>query len=403
MLGLVLEGGGAKGAYHVGAYKALGELGIQIDGIAGTSIGALNGAFLIQGSVEELEDIWINTKTSDLFSIDEKTEKAISDLKNFNLHEVNLPYLLNVSKEIISNRGLDTSRIRALLEEMIDEDKIRNSELDFGMVTVNLTDKKPMEILKEDIPKGHMIDYLLASANLPAFKQEPKDGKMFLDGGFHDNLPIGVLAKKGYKDFIAVRTLGLGIVRKQKKKDLKITYIQPVEPLGGILDFNREQCERDMSLGYYDTMKVFKKLKGHKYYIRPYEGNFTQLMMDFLLKNGERVVNVGNTLGFDGIPVDRMMFEKIMPRLEGILDMKGNCDYQDIILRLTEMIAERYSDIEKFHIYDAQDFLKRVIDKCSTRPVEYIRNVPNFIKQNKILSITVKESLLLEIFEELFV
>ncbi len=43
MYGLVLEGGGAKGAYHIGAYKAILEEGIEIGGVAGTSVGALNG------------------------------------------------------------------------------------------------------------------------------------------------------------------------------------------------------------------------------------------------------------------------------------------------------------------------------------------------------------------------
>ena len=49
MKGLVLEGGGTKGAYQLGAYKALKELGMEFDGIVGTSIGALNAAFIIQG------------------------------------------------------------------------------------------------------------------------------------------------------------------------------------------------------------------------------------------------------------------------------------------------------------------------------------------------------------------
>ena len=44
MKGLVLEGGGTKGAYQIGAYKALRDLGIEFQGVAGTSIGALNGA-----------------------------------------------------------------------------------------------------------------------------------------------------------------------------------------------------------------------------------------------------------------------------------------------------------------------------------------------------------------------
>ncbi len=51
MKGLVLEGGGTKGAYQIGAYKALRELGIEFQGVTGTSIGALNGAFIIQNDI----------------------------------------------------------------------------------------------------------------------------------------------------------------------------------------------------------------------------------------------------------------------------------------------------------------------------------------------------------------
>ena len=54
MKGLVLEGGGTKGAYQLGAYKALKELGMEFDGIVGTSIGALNAAFIIQGDYNKL-------------------------------------------------------------------------------------------------------------------------------------------------------------------------------------------------------------------------------------------------------------------------------------------------------------------------------------------------------------
>ncbi len=399
MYGLVLEGGGAKGAYHVGAYKALKELGVEIGGIAGTSIGALNGAILIQGDLEKLEDIWINTKSSDLFNID---EKAITNLKTFNLQEINLPYLLNVSKEILSNRGLDTSKIRALLEEYIDEDVIRKSKLDFGIVTVNLTDLKPMELLLEDIPEGKLIDYLLASANLPAFKQETYDGKKFLDGGFHDNLPIGVLVKKGYTDFIAVRTFGIGIVKKPKNKKLNITYIQPVEQLGGLLDFNKEQSERDMLLGYYDTMKAFKKLRGYKYYCEPYVGDFLQFMVDFVLDRSDKIEKLGKILGYEGTPTDRMLFEKIMPRLENILDMKGTNDYQDIVIRIVEQIAEKYNDIEKFKIYKTEEFIKIVIEKVMSKPLEYNKSLPDFIKHNKLLSLAVKDSLINEVFTEMF-
>ncbi|NLA13749.1 MAG: patatin-like phospholipase family protein, partial [Tissierellia bacterium] len=78
MFGLVLEGGGARGAYHVGAYKAIRELNIEIGGIAGTSIGAINGAMMVQGDYELLEKIWLSVDSYELFDLDEKT---IEDLR----------------------------------------------------------------------------------------------------------------------------------------------------------------------------------------------------------------------------------------------------------------------------------------------------------------------------------
>jgi NTE family protein len=402
MYGLVLEGGGAKGAYHVGAYKALKELNIEIGGIAGTSIGAINGAMMVQGDYELLEKVWYSVNSYELFDID---EKAIMDLKNFNLHDVNFSYLLHQSKEILSNRGLDTSKIRDLFDSYIDEDKIRNSDIDFGIVTVNLTDKKPVELMKEDIPKGKLVDFLIASANLPAFRIEEVDGKKYLDGGFYNNLPIDILADRGYKDIIAVRTLAMGIVRKVKIKDLNVTYIQPVESLGsalGALSFNREKAEELINLGYYDTLKVFKKLKGYKYYCLPYEGNFINRLVDFYNEYKERLYYVGHLLGYEKVCEDRMFFEKILPRLESILDMRGKNDYQDIAIRFFEKIAEKY-EVERFKIYKVEDFFEETIERFRRKPDAFIKKVPNFLKQNRILSFAVRDDLIIEIFAELFI
>ncbi len=401
MFGLVLEGGGARGAYHVGAYKAIKELNIEIGGIAGTSIGAINGAMMVQGDYELLEKIWLSVDSYELFDLDEKT---VEDLRHFNLRNINFSYLLHQSKEILSNRGLDTSRIRELFDYYIDEDKIRSSNIDFGIVTVNLTDKKPMELMKEDIPEGKLIDFLIASANLPAFRIEEVDGKKYLDGGFYNNLPIDILANKGYKNIIAVRTLAIGIIRKAKIKDLNIIFIQPVESLGsmlGALDFNRERAEEYINLGYYDAMKVFKKLKGFKYYCIPFEGNFINILTDFYNKYKERLCNIGRFLGYEDMCEDRMFFEKIIPRLESILDMKGKNDYQDICIRFFERIAEKYG-VERFKIYKAEEFVELTIEKFRENPTAFIKNVPNFIKQNRILSLAVKDDLIVEIFAELF-
>ncbi|WP_312814569.1 patatin-like phospholipase family protein [Sedimentibacter sp.] len=401
MYGLVLEGGGAKGAYHVGAYKALKELNIEIGGIAGTSIGAINGAMMVQDDYDLLEKIWYSINSYELFDID---EKAIVDLKHFNLNEINFSYLLHQSKEILNNRGLDTSKIRALFDTYIDEDKIRNSTIDYGIVTVNLTDKKPVELYKEDIPKGKLTEFLIASANLPAFRIEEVDGKKYLDGGFYNNLPISMLVNKGYTDIIAVRTMAVGIVRKVRNKDVRITYIQPADgSLGSMLealDFNRERADELIKLGYYDAMKVFKKLKGFRYYCVPYEGDFIELLMNFMISNKDKIETVGRTLGFEDISVDRMLFEKILPRLESILDMKGRADYEDICIRLAERIAEKLG-IEKFNIYNSLEFFDLVIGEFRKRPVEFTKSIPDFIKHNKLLSLAVKDDLIAEVFATL--
>ncbi|MDF2678700.1 MAG: patatin [Bacillota bacterium] len=397
MYGLVLEGGGARGAYHVGAYEALKELNVQIGGISGTSIGALNAAMLVQGDIQLLKEIWINTKSSDLFDFD---EKAIKDLKTFNLAEINVPYLLNISKEILNNKGLDTSKIRALLETYIDEDKIRCSDLDYGIVTVNLTDKRSLELLKQEIPYGKMIDYILASANYPAFKSEEVDGKKYIDGGFADNLPIGVLAKKGYIDFIAVRTLSFGLIKKRKYKNLNITTVQPVESLGAVLDFNCDHSLKNMKLGYFDTMKVFKSLRGYKYYCEPFEENYLRILINIF--QDDKIIKVGKILGYEDMPVHRMLFERIMPRLEYVLDMRGNYDYEDIMLRMFEKIAEKYDEVERFNIYSSYDFYAEVLKTFKSKPIG-VMQVPLFIKRNKILAQAVKDNLIVEIFAELFI
>jgi NTE family protein len=67
MYGLVLEGGGAKGSYQIGAYKAIREIGLDIGAVAGTSVGALNGAMIVQGQQEKAYDIWYNISLLQIF------------------------------------------------------------------------------------------------------------------------------------------------------------------------------------------------------------------------------------------------------------------------------------------------------------------------------------------------
>ena len=262
--GLVLAGGGTKGSYQLGVWKALRELGIKIEAVTGTSIGALNGSFIALDAYDEAYDLWYNMKPSNVIRgndlVLEKLSTRNIDVKSFNSI---LKYMSNVLEE----GGLNIDPLRELLRDKIDEDKLRNSRIDFGIVTVSLTDLKPVEVFIDKIPQGKLHDYLLASSNLPVFKSDKIDGKRYIDGGFHDNLPIQLMASKGYKKIIAVDLGGIGFKRSIKRDDLEITYINPSEPLGKTLEFNREKSRKNINMGYYDTLKIFKNLDGKKYYI----------------------------------------------------------------------------------------------------------------------------------------
>ena len=73
MYGLVLEGGGARGAFQIGCWKALRELGVEIKGVSGTSVGALNGAMIIQDDFERTYDLWYNLSPSQVIDVDDDT------------------------------------------------------------------------------------------------------------------------------------------------------------------------------------------------------------------------------------------------------------------------------------------------------------------------------------------
>jgi NTE family protein len=397
MYGLVLEGGGAKGAYHIGAYKAINELGLNISGISGTSIGAINGALIAGKDLEYVYDLWYNLKPSQIFDVN---EEVVKELREFNFNQKNVNYMINKIKEIFNNGGIELNKIRSFLAENINEKKIRNTDIDFGIVTVNISQKKAMELFIEDIPKGKLLDYLIASAYLPTFKMEKIDGDLFLDGGFYDNLPINLLAKKGYKKIIAIRTFGIGRVRKIKNKDLKITYISPNEDLGRTLDFDQEQIRYNLKLGYFDTLKVFNDLKGKKYYLNvdKKEKDYIELLLKL---NQEQLARIGKILNIKGLTGYRMLFEEAIAKLSVLLDLDEQSNYEDILLSLLEFIAEKI-DIERFKVYNLDDFIKQIKEAFPENKTLESNNIPSFIKDNKLLSRTVKDALLEDIITVIF-
>jgi NTE family protein len=266
MIGIALEGGGAKGAYQAGAYIALKKNKIKPSIIAGTSIGSVNAALMAQGDIKKLVNLWLNT-TTDIFGINSEIIDKIKH-KTFTSKDIQ-PTYENI-KQIIKNKGIDTTEYLKIIENNIDEKRLRKSKIKFGLITVKLDGKPtPLELTIDDIPEGKVAEYILASCYLPLFKFNPIiDNNYYIDGGFYNNIPLSLVEKYGCDTIYSIKIKGLGVSRNKLNKDTKIIEIKPKVNLGNIIIFDRETNKRNICLGYYDTLKVIKNLDGFQYYFK---------------------------------------------------------------------------------------------------------------------------------------
>ena len=271
--GLVLAGGGTKGAYQVGAWKALCEIEVNIKAIAGASIGALNGALFLQDEFMETVKMYENIKIDNIM----KVEGVNADKNIFNLSNI-----FNLAADYTKQKGIDNTPLREMIKKYIDMDKLYNSKIDFGLVTYSVKNKTPLQVFKNDIPKEQMEDYLLASSCFPIFKPQILNDEEYFDGGLYDNIPSNMLIEKGYKNIIIIDIAGVGFSKKSISKDLYVKVISPSEDLGGTFEFNHERIINNIKLGYLDTMRSFNKLQGHIYYFKPEE--FAKMLEVFNLQ-----------------------------------------------------------------------------------------------------------------------
>ena len=254
---LVLSGGGSRGAYEAGVWQALTDLGIRIDIVTGSSVGAINGAMICQGSLEDTINLWREIETHMVFDVPEDSD------------------LMDYAKKIITNGGAGVSGLKALLEKYIDEEKIRKSPVDFGLVITERSSLKGHYLFKEDIPEGKLIDYILASSSVfPAVHPYEIDGVDYIDGGYVDVLPIELALKKEPTKVIAVKLNAMGILRKEPLKRMRsLTIIESGWNLGSTLIFDTVNARRIMRLGYLDTLKTFHILDGE--YFAYAKGDFS--------------------------------------------------------------------------------------------------------------------------------
>lgn len=236
---LVLGGGGSRGAYEIGVWQALRELGIRIDLVTGSSVGAINGALIAQDAFDLAVTLWKEIDTPMVFDTD--------------------------IKDILANTGIGTSKLKELLLRHIDEAAVRKSEVGYGLVTAELPSMTPKFLMKEEIPEGMLVDYIMASSTVfPVMKGYEINKLKYVDGGFTDNLPVGLALDHGATHVIAVNLETVGVIRKERLKDANyIRIIQCPWDLGNFLIFDKINSKKIMRLGYLDTLKGFRVFDGN--------------------------------------------------------------------------------------------------------------------------------------------
>ena len=362
---LVLEGGGARGAYQIGAYKALKEEGYEFKAVIGTSIGAINAALIAQGDEEKLEELWRNLSFGDLINVD--NNKVQDLIVNKNITKDNLSEITKVTTDALKSLGINTDKERELLERYVDEGKIRKSKIRFGLVTFNLSDFKAEKLFIEDIPKGKLVDYLMASSNLPIFKRAKIEDKNYLDGGAVDNCSVEMLYDAGYKNIVAVRLFLRNRIRKyyslKKNEDLNLEMIVPSENLPYILNFETSSLNNIIDYGYVDTIKQIEKLNGTYYAIEKVSKNIIENSVNQIKPfDALEIVKYANIKLNVGENVKDILISKAIPKIERNTFVKKKAHLYEQILDIIEFVASN-EKISKNEIYTYDKILKMVKEK----------------------------------------
>lgn len=367
-IALVLSGGGARGAYQVGVWKALIDLEIKIEGVFGTSAGALNTAAIAMGDFDRVRDLWKNITPEKVFEIEEGAALVFHN----SIGQTDPIEVMKVLWDILKENGLDTAPLRRLIQESIDEETIRNSGLELGVVVFSVTRMAPEAVYIEDIPQGALVDYVLASANFPLFKRVTIGSNTYMDGGIYNNLPIEMALRKGFKELVVI-DIGnlmpkdiLDLVSTLVAPDTEVTYISPSTHYTGVLQFNPSSIANSMIQGYLDTLVAMNILHGGYTYIYP--GGFE---FDFALSTSwspdilEPLLFLLERIGFFQFEAENSIL--------------ANPTFEWGLIRISDFLAGAVG-LERLKLYTVDELYREIIFKlnsgsfrCSNNPVVFIQ------------------------------
>lgn len=285
-IGLSLSGGGAKGFAHVGVLKVLDSLGVKVDYISGTSMGAIVGGLYASGYTgKDIEKIVLETDFYNLIS--NQNNRAESSFFDKNVDKYILKVPVKKGKVTLPSSFSSGQKNIYLLKELFKNvaniNDFSNLPIPFMCVATNLESGSTKVFEKGDISEA-----IMASSAFPSLMDPVKIGdSIYVDGAMTVNFPSEFLKKKGIDIVIGVdlnqglskkdningivdilnQVIDFGIVKEtQNQKKFTDVYIHPILGELGVTSFDEK--EKILKLGFDEAMKYvdfFNKLPKKKY------------------------------------------------------------------------------------------------------------------------------------------
>ena len=251
-IGLSLSGGGAKGFAHIGVLKVIDSLGIKIDYISGTSMGAIVGGLYASGySGKEIEKIVMET---DFYTIiaNEKTRQETSFFnKSVDKYLMTIPIKngkINVLPKALSTGQKNIYLLKELFKNVSNIDDFSKLPIPFMCIATNLESGK-MELFE----KGDLVSSIMASSAFPSLMDPIKIGdSIYIDGAMTINYPSKPLKNKGIDVVIGV-DLNQGL---EKRNELQ----SAISILNQVIDFGIQKETKNQY--QYTDINIHPNLKG---------------------------------------------------------------------------------------------------------------------------------------------
>ena len=266
-IGIALPSGGFLGSYTIGQLLYLRDIGINIedfDSIIGTSVGSINLVSLLSNGLDNTLELWSNIKAEDIYEGDlsnTRCEELNKILDNIFVSGNNIGNLALIIRGFAGG-SVSNEPLKQLLIEKVNFEKVLNSNIEVGMVTLNLSKLKTVVATNKNglLTKDTLIDYaMMSSSCYPVFPMYEYNGEKYIDGGYLDSNN----GKYLFSEFNCDKAIVLDLLDNSSKfeADDKVVYCCQSQDLGSFLDTNQETIQRNIKLGYEDMKNAMKNVK----------------------------------------------------------------------------------------------------------------------------------------------